>query len=52
MAQIASCRCLNVTFQVAGEVHKEFVVQDGNYSGYLASCVPHSIRIVSWCALV
>ncbi|KAJ3364204.1 hypothetical protein GGF31_000588 [Allomyces arbusculus] len=51
MAQLASCPCLNVSFQLAAAPDTAFLVQDGPSEGYMATCLPHSIK-VEYAALV
>ncbi|KNE57758.1 hypothetical protein AMAG_04611 [Allomyces macrogynus ATCC 38327] len=51
MAQLASCPCLNVSFQLAAAPDTAFLVQDGPSEGYMAKCLPHSIK-VEYTALV
>ncbi|KAI9176047.1 hypothetical protein H9P43_006411 [Blastocladiella emersonii ATCC 22665] len=45
MAQLASCKCGNVTLQLAEAADTAFEVQDGRFAGYSATCVPHSIQV-------
>ncbi|KAJ3357180.1 hypothetical protein GGF32_001167 [Allomyces javanicus] len=51
MAQLASCPCLNVSFQLAAAPDTAFLVQDGPSEGYMATCLPNSIK-VEYAALV